>query len=374
MTSSSRSSPADVRLTPSRIRLARERRGMSKVTLAATLGVTPRVMHTYESVGAPIPRADDLAGALGVPRAFFTRPECAPFSCHQGFFRSRRRATARQLTAARAAAVLAIEMYEVLASQVKLPEVAMPDLDHQEPESAADTLRALWGRGQGPLPNLVQLGEAHGVRIVSLPTDADTVDAFSLWQDDVPYVFLATSKTGARSRFDLAHELGHLVMHSRVDVGAGEVTSRALEREADMFASALLMPRQDVLSHSGREPAVPEILRLRDHYRVSALAMTRRLHELGRLSDWAYRQNCVQLTQRGFRTGEPGGIQRELSRVFPAVFDLFRREGRAIADVAEELGLSKTDLHSFTFGQLAVALTGGNEAVAPASRSLRLVH
>jgi len=71
-------------------------------------------------------------------------------------------------------------------------------MDQQDPESAATALRAVWGRGEEPLPNLIQLGEAFGVRVLSLPTDADTVDAFSLWLNDIPYVFLSTAKTAER--------------------------------------------------------------------------------------------------------------------------------------------------------------------------------
>jgi Zn-dependent peptidase ImmA (M78 family) len=201
---------------------------------------------------------------------------------------------------------------------------------------------------------------------MSLPVDAETVDAFSLWRDNRPYVFLSMAKTAERSRFDLAHELGHLVMHSRGSEGDPE-------READAFGSALLMPREVVLASSTREPATPEILRLRTHFRVSAMAMTRRLHDVGRLSDWAYRQNCVQLTQRGFRSGEPGGGQREFSRVFQVAFGLLRGSGAGVSEVTSELGITVQELHALTFGQV-VAPLDGNDAGSVAPRPhLRLI-
>ncbi|WP_050668176.1 ImmA/IrrE family metallo-endopeptidase [Luteipulveratus halotolerans] len=227
----------------------------------------------------------------------------------------------------------------------------------------------MWGRGDEPLPNLVQLSEAHGVRVLSLPSGADAVDAFSLWNDERPYVLLSTAKSAERSRFDLAHELGHLVMHSRVAVGADP---RALEREADEFASALLMPREALAAHAGREPAVPEILRLRSHYRVSAMAMTRRLHDIGRLTDWAYRQDCVHLAQRGFRSGEPGGMARERSRVFDVVFPALDRAG-TVVDACRALGITLRELHGLTLGQVAVAVDGIGQSALPATPNLRLV-
>ncbi len=370
MKSTSTSPRSDPRLAPSRIRLARERRGLSKVALSSLLGVTTRVLQTYESDGAPAARADDLARALGVSPRFFTLPERHAVSAEQGFFRARRRATAAQLGAARAAASMGMELYEWIATRFALPARVLPDLDQQEPETAAAALRAIWGRGTEPLPNLVQLCESHGVRVLSLPTDAETVDAFSLWADEVPYVFLSTAKTAERSRFDLAHELGHLVMHSRVD--EGDAGSAELEREADAFASALLMPREDLAARSGREPAVPQVLRLRDYYRVSAMAVTRRLHEIGRLTDWGYRQNCVQLAQRGFRSAEPGGMARERSRVFMTVFPALRASGVATRAVCDELGITAEELYGLTFGHAAMTVEGRQEPAtadaAPAPR------
>lgn len=375
MTSSSTSPRSERRLSPSRIRLARERRGLSKVALSSLLGVTTRTLQVFEVEGAPSARADELAQALGVLPTFFSRPERRAVSAEQGFFRARRRASAAQLGSARAAASIGIELYEWIGERFATPEIVVPDLDQQAPEAAATTLRATWGRGEEPLPNLVQLSEAHGVRVLSLPTDTNTVDAFSLWSNGFPTVFLSTAKSAERSRFDLAHELGHLVMHSRLPVGTdGQAPDGLnLEHDADAFASALLMPRRGMLAHSGRAPAVPQILRLREYYRVSAMAATRRLYELERLTDWEYRQNCVQLSQRGFRSGEPGGIRRERSRVFDTVFPALRARGLGSGVVGDELGISPHELHGLTFGQVPMTVSGAHEVGVLPRPDLRVV-
>ena len=346
---------------------------MTKVALAAELDVTTRLLQFYETEGAPLARADDLAHALGVHPTFFQLPEREAVGVGQGFFRALRRATAGQLNASRATASIGAEFYDWLASKFTLPQVNLPDLDDHGPEIAATALRALWGRGEEALPNLIQLSESHGVRVMSLPPAAKTVDAFSFWLDGRPYVFLSTEKSAERSRFDLAHELGHLVMHSR-HVSPTEASTREIEREADAFASALLMPRRAVLPVAGREPALPQILALRSHFRVSAMAMTRRLHDVGRLSDWGYRQNCVQLAQRGYRSGEPGGIDRERSRVFDTVFPLLRKQGFSLADAGRELGLQPTSIQELTFGQVLVPIPGGAAPTQADRAPLRLVR
>lgn len=375
MTLTSMSRQSENRLDPTRIRLARERQGLSKVALASALKITTRALQNYETTGAPASRADDLARVLRVRPNFFSLQPREAIDAEQGFFRARRRATTGQLSSARAAASIGVELYEWIGERFRLPTISVPDLDNYSAEEASATLRAHWGRGDEPLPNLIQLAEANGVRVVSLPAGAETVDAFSMWLGEVPYVFLGTQKTAERSRFDLAHELGHLVMHSRLPAEQGHdgPLTKLIEKEADSFASAFLMPRQSLLAHSGREPAIPEILKLRSYYRVSAMAATKRLADLGRLTEWNYRQNCVHLSQRGFRSAEPGGITRERSRVFAAVFALLHEQRIGAGQVAAELGILPEELHGLTFGQVTVSITGAAAPVLTQRPHLRVV-
>jgi Zn-dependent peptidase ImmA (M78 family) len=348
---------------------------MSKTALASELGITSRALQNYESDGAPVARATELAHVLKVQPGFFLLPPREAIDVEQGFFRARRRATAGQLSSARAAASIGAEMYDWITDRFRLPGVNMPDLDQQDVEGAAAALRSHWGRGEEPLPNLVQLAESNGIRVISLPPGAESVDAFSLWLDEVPYIFLSTEKTAERSRFDIAHELGHLVLHSRVPAELPEdgLLAKQVEKEADAFASAFLMPRLSLLAHSGREPAVPEILKLRSYYRVSAMAATKRLSDIGKLTEWSYRQNCVQLSQRGFRSAEPGGITRERSRVFGAVFASLRRQGIRSSQVASDLEILPEELHGLTFGQATISLAGDRVAVPAARPQLRVI-
>ncbi len=348
--STSRSKPSD-RLEGTRIRLARLSRGLTKVELAQRVDVSPRAVQTFEVEGAPVERAPGLTAALGYPEDFFRRPALQPLDEERARFRARRRATAGQRASARADGAVGIELYEWIAERFHLPEVRLLDLDGEPPERAAAALRSAWGRGLEPLPNLLQLAEAHGVRVLSLPTRSALVDAFSVWHQGRPYVFLSTAKTAERSRFDLAHEIAHLVLHSR-----GHTEGTDAENEADRFASAFLVPEESLLPQAGREPAVPQILRLRTHYGVSAFAMAHRLHSVGRLSDGAYRQDCVHLTQRGFRNGEPGGLPRERSRVFSVALESLKERGIGAGEVARDLGIDARLLHEFVFGQAVVVV------------------
>lgn len=348
--------------SPARIRLARERAGLTKAVLAGRLGLTVRACSALEDGSSRGPDVEALAEALGVTPEFLLRNEGEAIEVEEARFRASSRATLRQRTAACAAGVTGIEFYSWLASRFRLRDVVLPDLDGETPERAAEAVRALWGQGRGALPNLLQLSEAHGVRVMSLPSIAQTVDAFSLWRDGEPYVFLSTMKTAERSRFDLAHEIGHLVMHSRGHQGD-------LEAEADAFAAFFLMPADLLLARVGRELALPAVLRLRSQYGVAALAMLRRLHDLGRLSDTAYRMDCVALAQRGFRSGEEGGLPREHSQVFRQTFDALRSQGVTVEQAAHEVGLSASDLHDLTFGQFVAPMGTRGDAVRTSARA-----
>lgn len=65
--------------------------------------------------------------------------------------------------------------------------------------------------------------------------------------------------------------------------------------------------------------SVEQILTARSYWKVSAMAVTHRLHELHLLSDWQYRSTCIALSDRGYRKTEPGGIVPETYRLLRTV-------------------------------------------------------
>lgn len=245
----------------------------------------------------------------------------------------RTKTSPRVLDVARAAGTLAAQMYDWIDERFRLPEPDLPSLGKPDPETAAEMVRTRWGLGNAPVPNMVHLLEAHGVRVFSLPPDSLEVDAFAVWRGSTPFVFLNTMKTVERGRFDAAHELGHLVMH-----GSGErpCTGPEAERQANDFASAFLMPAASVLGHMPAGARVDQILEGKRIWKVSAMALTYRMHDLGFLTDWQYRSNCAELSARGYRTDEPQGLKkRETSQVLTKVFQGLWSRGIRPGDVAD---------------------------------------
>lgn len=271
--------------------------------------------------------------------------------------------------AALGAGTIAACLNKWLEARFKLPEPSIPTLPHLTPDAAAEQLRARWGLGEAPIPNLVHLLESRGVRVFSLPPDCLEVDAFSGIYQGIPYVFLNTRKSGERGRFDAAHELGHLVLHSEHRIPHGVEA----EQEAQAFASSFLMPKAGILAQMLVNAPTARIVSAKRRWGVAAIALTYRLHELGLLTDWGYRTAAKQLSQQGFRRSEPGGIPRETSQLLLKAFDALRVQGISASAVAGDIDLGVDELNDYVFGLIPLALEGGREYVAAPRPGLRLV-
>lgn len=153
-----------------------------------------------------------------------------------------------------------------------------------------------------PVRNMIHLLEAKGVRIFSLVIDAREVDAFSMWKQTTPFIFLNNNKSSEPSRYDAAHELGHLVLHRH-----GGPRGRGAEQEADAFASAFLMPKGSVIAYASTCPTLATLMELKRIWTASVAALNCRLHAVGMLSDWQYRTLCIQIAQHGYRTSSQTG-------------------------------------------------------------------
>lgn len=229
-----------------------------------------------------------------------------------------------------------------------------------DPEAAAQVVRAEWGLGEKPAPNMIHLLEAHGVRVFSLAQECRQVDAFSFSHSAQPFVFLNTQKSGEHSRFDAAHELGHLVLHWHHELPQG----RQAEREANRFASAFLLPAASLVSAAPRYPTLKDLIAIKRPWKVSVAALTHRLYTLGAMSEWQYRSLFVELSRRGYRTKEPSPINRETSQILNKVFGTLRKEGIAKADIAGQLNLHAKDLDALVFGLAMLPMGGGRKGSA----------
>ena len=187
-------------LEASRVTLARQRAGLSKSALAHKTGTTPRTVTTWESTGPPSSRLHQIATITGMPPEFFSTKEIDLLEEKQLFFRARRRSPSVLLRRSTAFGALGVEFYRSISKHFRTPALSLLDTEFRNsPQEAAMALRLAWGMGLEPAPNLVQMAEAHGIRVLGIPLADIKVDAFSFWSaDGRPFIFLSRVKTAER--------------------------------------------------------------------------------------------------------------------------------------------------------------------------------
>lgn len=337
-----------------RLSLARARRSMTAKALAEKAGVgVDTITRLEKGRNEPEPETiEKLGQALGYPASFFMGEDIEEVDVGAVSFRSFSKMTARERNAAIAAGSLGLLLNGWVEGRFGLPDPDFPDELSSEtnPEVAAARLRQHWGIGQQPIGNLLALLETKGVRMLSLSENTASVNAFSFWRGGKPYVFLNNFKSAESSRFDAAHELGHLVLHRHGDPKG----DRSLEKEANSFASAFLMPADDVRARVPRVISTDVVLQAKLRWRVSAMALAYRLHQIRRLSDWQYKSICIDLSRRGYRIGEPVGIERETSVLWKKVLTMLWQERITRDDISEDLGIPVDELESLIWSLSAI--------------------
>ncbi len=309
--------PADVAAVfdGARLTLARQLAGLRKSDLAALIDMTPTAVATWES-GAKRPTAATvarLALALTVTPGFFAmRPDNVAALCATPHFRSLRSTTQLARDQAFAYGQLAVDIAASLEKHVEYPAPDIPSFPVEidapatdAPERAARHARRQWGMGHGPAPHLVRLLENHGALVVFSPPQTASVDAYSFDSRLRPVVVLNPVKHDYyRQRFDVAHELGHLVMHTDAEPGG-----RIVEDQANRFAAEFLMPETEIrgqLPTAMNAAAWQTLARLKEHWGASLQALLYRARRLGTFREVSYRNAMNTLTTRGWRRNEPG--------------------------------------------------------------------
>lgn len=342
-----RAASVAARFDGARLTLARQLAGLRKSELAALIEKSATAVAAWEA-GTKHPTAAVVALLtlrLGVDMEFFAfRGGGGLTSATTPHFRSLRSTSQIERDQAFAFGRLALAVSESLERRVELPVLDLPSepvstaATDDAPERAARALRDFWGLGDDPIRHVVRLVERHGVLVVFSPVQAATVDAYSLVGDTRPLVVLNPIKRDYyRQRFDVAHELGHLVMH-----GDAEPGSRPAEDQAHRFAAEFLAPEsrlRELLPQVMNRQAWATLARLKEEWGVSMQALLYRARRLGCLSGVSYRNAMATITTRGWRRNEPGAISLiERPSLLAKSVELLRDEGIETDQLCDECG------------------------------------
>lgn len=308
------------RLNHLRLTEARLAKRITQTELSKRVGVTRQSISYYE-MGQKSPEPlvmSRIAAELEQPLYYFTKQAEESFGVHgANFFRKVGADTKRRnMASAVYAKWLSCAAYQ-FNSVANFPKLAIPEYEpngdgcdsytDEEIEDIAEEVRSHFGLGLGPISNMVRLLESKGVIIARVQMTGEKVEAFSYWSGEQPFIILSSDKkSAARSRFDAAHELGHLCLHKWVGEEQLQDKDRLkqIESEADRFAGAFLLPKKsfpnEVFS-SKAEGFIP----LKSRWKVSIQAMIYRCKNLGLFDDHQVTNLYKQISYKKWRTIEP---------------------------------------------------------------------
>lgn len=363
------------RFVSTRLVQARRARGLSAVSLAELIEVSAATISQYEH-GKQAPRPDlmeRLASCLNVPPAYFLHqvPEIGERATK---WRSNTTATkfARDRAEVRFDWLREIVIYfEKFLDfpTLNLPSVDLPEdfrtLTHSDIDGAAAHCRDFWSLGTEPAPDLVLLLESNGVIVSRGSLNAEGLDAFSEWlPNERPYVFLGSDiGVGARSRFDAAHELGHLILHRKVSkrqYGKPE-DFKILEKQAHRFAAAFLLPKEQFFRELWA-PSLDAFSSLKPRWKTSIKGMIVHSHRHGVLSDTQYQRMMINYNRR-WREGEAHdhAVEIEQPRFLARCVDMLLDYGmRTRGQILSDLPFSSVDIEDLL--GLPRAFLSGNSA------------
>lgn len=298
-----------------RLKQARVAAGLSARHLAERVNVSPMAVSKWEN-DQMRPAAEarlKLAEVLGLKPGYFTRPGQVGLVCVE--YRARKRLGSKAKASLEARVAEFLERYlavEGVFDPGRLPTFAWPESARRrvavlaDAERLAEDLRTEWDIGVDPIGNLCELLEDHGVKVVLLPDAPPEFDGFSCLTDArVPVVVSRWSEDlpGDRQRFNLAHELGHLLMKDAV------ADDLDLEKACHRFAGAFLVPKSSLLQDVGGSRGwIPpkELFLLKHKWGMSMAAWLYRMRDLGVISASEYELSMRHFRKQGWHLREPG--------------------------------------------------------------------
>lgn len=348
-----------------RLREAREARGLTAATLSGLISVTRAAVSQYESgTQSPAPHImQAISRVLNLPVDFFL--SASPVSpADVVFYRSMSSAAKRARTRAERRYGWLRQVVAFLRGYIQFPAVRFPLFDvpsdpatisEETIETLASTTRRHFALGDGPVSNIAWLLENHGAVLTRYDLDAKPLDAFSEWRNDeqLPYIILnAAKESAARSRFDVAHELGHMVLHRHLArlPQREDHQFKLIEHQANRFASAFLLPAEAFRSDMGFV-TLDRCVALKSKWRVSVQAMLMRARQIDAVSKDQEQRLWMNLGRRKWRTREPldDSLPPEHPKFLAKSLELLVRENVVDPlDIPRRLSLAPSDVEELT--------------------------
>ncbi len=322
-----------------RIKQARELRGLTQTKLAELLKVTQGRIAQIEGEFRDV--ADSLIAEIAyrteLPVSYFSKPPENWLSAGSLLFRARTSISKREITQSLRDAEHVFGMAHSMAKSLDIP-VSLRTLDGDPRDAARKTRMALGISATEPVHNLIRLLEGAGVWVLAIPA-IEGRDAFCCWaqteRGEIPVIVISPDCPGDRLAMNVAHELGHLVLHKN-QLGR---LSPELEKEAFAYGAEFLMPEAGIRSDLRPPISLTRLARLKPKWGVSIQALIRRAYDLGIISERQYRYLFMQLSSKGWRTTEPIPIVPEKPRLLKKMAEVLYGSPMPIERIAADVNM-----------------------------------
>ena len=290
-----------------RLLAARKMAGLSMEKLAIEAGsmVSKQAISKYER-GIMKPGSEvllALANSLGVKVAYFLRPRNLRLTGLEFRKKSRLSVAEQDRITYRTMDFLEkyLELEDILGVQstFKNPVRNRRILENGDIERAAEDIRSAWNLGGSPIPQLTEILEDHGIKIVEVDAGAnfDGLSGFA-GEEKIPFIAIYGASDLVRKRFTIAHELAHLLLEFP------HQEKRSSEKRCHAFAGALLLPEgviREELGNRRKKITEWELKKLKGIYGISMQAVMARTLALGIINPQAYKQFCIYVKTHGWR-------------------------------------------------------------------------
>lgn len=303
-----------------KLKLARELHCMTITDLSKRIGVSHQMVSNYENEKR-LPteeRLKSITEALQLPRGFFFKNTFTDGErTSPSFFRKGAAVPKKYQTQVEGYTKIYSSVKKLLSTKVNLPKFTQPkfsliqkdfrQIDFNDIELLAENLRDFHDLGNGPISNMTLLCEKMGISIFFADLHSAKIDAHTVFIDNAPYIILNKSrKSSVRLRFNIAHELGHILMHHKYDekVISSTTNHRRIEAEANHFAGCFLMPESG-LSLDMAASNLNYLISLKYHWKASLQAIIYRAEQIGLFSSTHTLHLRQQISRNKWRLFEP---------------------------------------------------------------------
>ncbi|MBX4266483.1 XRE family transcriptional regulator [Clostridium estertheticum] len=299
-----------------RLKSARVYRGLTVAELAEKLELQRQTVSMYENNKLNNPELTTIANmsrVLGFPKKFFLENDESILKNGSTYFRALLTTSKKYRNEQIQKVDFIARIYRYLNDYIEFPLTNLPQENYESSEAAAISLRKFWNLGDKPVDNIIYLVEENGILVTMFDTNTGDIDAFSqlITVDKLETYLIGCSRnkgTAARIHFDVAHELGHILLHEwSEDIETlSKDEFKEKEKEANAFASAFLLPRNAFIKDVGvYADNLAYYVELKKKWKVSISAMIRRSYNLGLIDSSIYQQLMRTMQKRGIKKKEP---------------------------------------------------------------------